>query len=138
MEINKKFLIGLVIAGSIILTSNVIHAEGLEEELIKYLNDDSIDLLGRKFEEILFQNTKEAHIPMKLSDDELKAKLKFMLEDIKTLPLQAKCLWKIINQKPNALIYGLVSGNSYLKLTLGEKAYKNLIFRLFRLLLGRF
>jgi len=138
MKIDRKILIGLGIAGGLLLIGGIAYAEGLEEELIKYLNDDSIDLLGRKFEEILFQNTKEAHIPMKLSDDELKAKLKFMLEDIKTLPLQAKCLWKIINQKPNALIYGLVSGNSYLKLTLGEKAYKNLIFRLFRLLLGRF
>lgn len=132
MKINKNVLMGLGIAGGILLVGGIAHAEGLEEELIKYLNSDSFDLFGRKFDEILFRSIREASTKAKYSDEEIIAKLKFMIEDIKTLPLQAKCMAKIFDQNKN--LYGALGGTAWLKWSLGPENFNKILLRALRVI----
>lgn len=132
---NKKLLLTLGTAiTTFLLLDEVSFADELKQELIKYLNSDKVDFLGKEFETILFKNIREVQTPPFLNDAELKAKLRFIIEDLKTLPLQAKCLVKIINQEPNALVYGTLSGTAYLKTIMGAEAFNKMLFKIFKLI----
>lgn len=124
----KKLLIGLGIGiTTFFLIDKVIYADGLEKELIRYLESNKLDFLGRNFDKIFF-NTLYGENPTALD------KLKAIPEELKTLPLQSKCLWKIVNQKPNALTYGTISGLAGLKIELGSEAFNKLMLKVLRVI----
>jgi len=132
MKIDRKILIGLGIAGGLLLIGGIAYAEGLEEELLRYLNSDSFDLFGRKYDKILFESIRKASTKAKYSDEEIIAKLKFMIEDIKTLPLQAKCMAKIFDQNKN--LYGALGGTAWLKWSLGPENFNKILLRALRVI----
>ncbi len=133
---NRKGLFGLGVTAVVLLFMNEFgFAEELEEELLRYLKSDKLDLFGREFEKILFQHTKEVSNPPYWDDAELKEKLKFIIEDIKTLPLQVRCIWKMLNQKPNTIAYGSLGYASWLKTSLGAEAFNKLILKLLKLII---
>lgn len=132
---NKKLLLSLGIGiTTFLLLDGISFADDLKQELLKYLESDKLDLLGREFDRILFQNIKEHQMAPYLNDAEFKAKLKFVLDDLRTLPLQAKCIWKILNQKENVLIYSSIGGTAYLKSIMGAKAFNEMLFKIFKLI----
>ena len=95
---NKKLLISLAIVGGILLLSNISYASSYDElklALEAYLQDPSLDFLGREYDRILFEQINNAET----LDGELLAKLNFMFDDLLTMPLQLKCMKKIFIKK---------------------------------------
>lgn len=114
MKVNKKILLSVGVIGGILFLTQTGYAEELKEALEAYLKDPSWDWLGRKYDKILFE---------KLTT----------WEDIKTMPLQAKCMWKIINQPPNIVSYGSLGGLAGLKAEMGAKKFGEMMFKLFKI-----
>lgn len=129
---SKKLLVSLgVVGGLALLTGGMAHAESLEEALKAYLANPKFDFLGHEFERILFENIQKVSTG-DLNDAEIIEKLKFMIEDIKTLPLQLKCLDKIMKQ--NAPIYATLSGIAGLKMALGAEGFGYLTLKIIRMI----
>lgn len=129
---NKKLISVGIIAG-IILIGEVAFADELKEALKLYIADPSLDFLGHKFENILFQESIHAY-DGKLNDLEFQAKLKFMIDDFRTMPLQYMAMKKIFTNKVNILAYGSLSGVWGLKECLGAKEFGKMMFKIFKLL----
>lgn len=130
---NKKVLIGLSVVGIALFASGGTYAEGLDEALKAYLADPSLDFLGHEFEKILFEESQHAFKGMELNDAEFLAKIKFIVEDIKTMPLQAQAYYKIFTNKVNILTYGSLSGVWGLKAGLGAKEFGNVMLKIIKL-----
>lgn len=123
---NKKVLVGLGIVSGILLIGGVTYADDLKEALELYLQDPSLDWLGRNYDKILFENIQKVSTG-NLNDAEFFAKLKFIIEDIKTMPLQLKCMKKIVTQRENAIAYGGLTWLGGLKMSIGEKAFNKIM-----------
>lgn len=128
----KKVLVSLGIVGGLLLISGgMVYAESLEEALKAYLADPSFDWLGRNFDKILFEQITNVSTG-NFNDAELMAKLKFIFEDIKTMPLQLKCIKKIVEQ--NAPAYATLGGTAGIKIAVGSKNFGELLFKLFKVM----
>lgn len=103
----KKILILVIII--LIISSGIVYADELEEVLKAYLSDPSLDFLGRGYDKILFKENLT------------------LIEDIKTMPLQLKCIYKIITQEPNIIAYGTLGGLGGLKIFMGEKEFNYIV-----------
>lgn len=112
----KKILISLCVVVAIVLASGVASAEELEEALKSYLQDPSLDFLGRGYDKILFKDNLT------------------LMEDIKTMPLQFKSMYKIITQKPNLVAYGTLSGTAGFKVAIGAKEFNKIALQILRLI----
>lgn len=134
MKFNKKIIISLSLAGGLLLVSNIAHAEELKETLEAYLRLDKLDLLGIEYERILFDQILKVSTKGKQTDIEIIEKIKFITEDVKTIPIQAKCIHKIITQKYNSIIYSSVGSIAYAKLNMGTKAFNNLLKEVIKVL----
>lgn len=130
---NKKLLVSIGIFSGLLLLSEVTFADELRESLELYLADPSLDFLGHEFEKILFDESQQAFKGMELNDAEFIAKLKFIIDDIKTMPLQAQAYYKIFTNKVNILAYGSLSGLWGLKSALGPKEFGNVMFKILKL-----
>lgn len=130
----KKLLVSFGIVGGLLLLvgGGIVYAEGLEEALKAYLADPSLDWLGRGYDKILFEDIKSVSTG-NLNDAEFFAKLKFVVEDIKTMPLQFRCMGKIITQKPNAIAYGLLGNTAGLKLAIGAREFNKIAIKMLKL-----
>ena len=53
-----------------------------------------------------------------------------MFDDLLTMPLQLKCMKKIILQKPNAIAYGSLAWISGLKSALGAEKFGKMAFKI--------
>lgn len=134
MKINKKVLFGAGVIVSILLVSKMSIATDLQMQLENYYSNYSTDFLGRKFEKILFENILDASIKAKQTDAEIIEKLKFILDDIKTLPIQTKCLFKIFTDEVNSLTYLGLGGTAYIKVSIGEKAFNDIVLKLVKII----
>lgn len=133
MKINKKMLISLgIVTTAFLILNEPTHAEELKKALEAYLRYSDFDLLGRKYDKILFQNILEPSIKGKQTDTEIIEKLKFVIDDVKTMPLQAKCTFKIVTEKYNSMIYagtGMLAGA---KINMGAKAFNKLLIKVLK------
>ena len=128
----KKTIASLCVIGGLLFISSITFANELKEVLELYLQDPSFDLCGREFDKILFNKINSVSEAKEFADTEFIAKLKFIVDDIKTIPLQAKCLNKIASQ--NALIYLPLTGLSTLKSAMGAKEFSKMMLKLFKLI----
>lgn len=126
MKLNKKVLVGIGIAGGILLLGGFTYAEELKESLELYLQDPSLDFLGHEFEKLLFEGIKNGDSHFVIEE------LKFVLQDIKTMPQQAKAMWKIIHQKPNIIAYGSLGTLGSLKAAMGAKAFNKAMWSILK------
>lgn len=108
-------LISLAVVSAIILLGGISYAEELEEVLKAYLNDPSLDFLGRNYDKILFKENLST------------------MEDIKTMPLQAKCVFKIATQKPNMIAYSSLGGTAGFKISIGAKEFNKIVIKIIKL-----
>ena len=122
----KKYIICVGLIGVIIFTSGIVYATDLREELFTYLKDPSLDFLGHEFEKILFNKIQSG-------DNYLLGELKFVLDDIRTLPLQVKAMYKIFTQPPNIIAYGSLGSVYGLKTTLGASAFNKTTIQIFNM-----
>lgn len=132
MKISKKLVIGLGVGAGIVLLSQTGCADNLQDALEAYYNNYTPDFMGREYDRVLFKNIIDSSIKGKQTDAEIISKLKFIIEDIKTLPIQTKCLFKIITDEINAATYLSLGGASYLKKTIGAKKFNELIRQVIR------
>ena len=130
---NKKLVLGIGVIAGICLLGEVAHAEELKEALTLYLEDSSLDFLGHDFEKILFNEIQNSRNGMYLDDNEFIAKLKFVVDDIKTMPLQLKAYHKIFTNKVNAIAYGSLGGLAGMKTALGGEEFSKMIFKIIKL-----
>ena len=122
----KKYIICVGLIGAIIFTSGIAYATDLREELTSYLKDPSLDFLGHEFEKILFNKIQNG-------DNNFLEELKFVLEDIRTIPLQAKAMYKIFTQPPNIIAYGSLGSTFGLKTALGTSAFNEASVQIFNM-----
>lgn len=128
---NKKLLISLGVVAGIIFIGEISYAEELTEALTLYLEDASLDFLGCDFEKILFEN--QSRNGMYLDDKEFIAKLKFIADDIKTMPLQLKAYHKIFTNKVNIIAYGTLGSAAGLKTALGGEEFAKMLIKIIKL-----
>ncbi len=111
----KKMLVSLGIVSIIILSGGIAYAEELEETLKVYLTDPSLDWLGRGYDKILFNE--------KLG----------IIDDVKTMPLQAKCIYKMATQKPNMIAYSGLGGTMGFKAAVGARAFNKIVMNIIKI-----
>ena len=121
-KINKKiFLITLSI--TTLAITNLVFAEEIKESLELYLELNDFDFMGKEFEEVLF------NVLENISQNELQV----LWNDIKTMPIQLKCIDKVVSD--NSFIYAPISFLSILKATLPAKAFKTIMLKVARVIL---
>ena len=130
---NRRILVGLGVVGIALFVSGGVYADGLKESLELYLTDPSLDFFGHVFEKILFEESHHAFKGMEFNDAEFLAKLQFIIDDIKTMPLQAQAYYKIFTNKVNILAYGSLSGLWGLKTSLGAKGFSKMMMQIIKL-----
>lgn len=119
----KKVLVGLgVIIGLVFIGRGITHAESLEEALKAYLQDPKLDFLGMNYDKMFFKL-------LEGEDPTILDKIKAIPQDIKTIPLQIKASWKVVNQEPNRFIYLNLAGLGGLKKFMGAKEFNQLVER---------
>ena len=123
----KKYIFCASLVGVIVLFGGVVHASDLKDELMLYLQDPSLDFLGHEFEDILFKRIQNG-------DNHFLEELKFILDDIKTMPLQVKAMYKILTQTPNVIAYGSLGGVFGLKSALGTTLFNESALEIFDML----
>lgn len=123
---NKKLVVSILIIGGILFLGGISYADELKKSLELYLQDPSMDFLGHEFEKILFEKIKNG-------DNHFIEELTFILEDIKTMPLQIKAYYNILTQKTNMAVYGSLGFTYGTKVAMGAKEFGEMMFKLFKL-----
>ncbi|OLS02865.1 hypothetical protein [Tissierella creatinophila] len=123
----KKMLVNLIIiAGISVIYGGITYADALKDGLEMYLQDPKLDFLGRNYDKMFFEL-------LEGEDPTIIDKIKAIPNDFITIPLQAKCNWKMATQKTNALTYGSMGYLNGLKTALGTKEFNKIIIYLFKL-----
>lgn len=128
-NISKNIITGALIFGAMILISKTAYADDIEKAINAYLKDPSFDFLGHKYEKILFDNIIKTS-EKGWSKNEVLSKLQFIKTDIKTIPLQTKCSFKIFEQNIGA--YAGLGGLYGAKASMGTKAFNKLAKIMFK------
>lgn len=123
---NKKLVVSMLIIGGILFLGGISYADELKESLELYLQDPSMDFLGHEFEKILFEKIKNG-------DNYFIEELTFILDDIKTMPLQIKAYYNILTQKTNMAVYGSLGFTYGTKIAMGAKEFGGMMVKLFKL-----
>lgn len=126
IKINKKMLISLGFACGLLLIGKIAHAEELGEAIEAYVNNHSVDFLGRDYDKILFESLKNGDGNFFINE------LKFTLQDIKTLPQQAKAYFKILHQPPNMVAYSTMGGLYSIKSAVGAAEFNKIMLKILK------